>query len=290
MTDQSTPAHPSDKPVFDTVFIAPTEAIELLAKNTLNRTIREDHVRDMARDMLNNRWDLNGETIKISVDGDIIDGQHRLLAIIQAGVGIETAIATNLPSSVRYTVDTGRTRSNSDHFRMLGESDSTVLSAVLRGAWQYTNGRDFRNNRPTQRDLQAFLDEHPEARRSAEIGRRTNKKFRFLSRAAVGVAHFAILQVDTEMVPEFFTRVEEGTLLDTGNPILALRNRAMSDRESRLALSLSDQVGYLVHTWNRWLGYIEAGKPLYQLRFPLGSTIPTPHKPRQLRQEELSDN
>lgn len=281
----------ADGPVLTTVFITPQMAVEFLEKNTSNRKVRTNHVKELSRDITNGHWDLNGEAIKISKRGEILDGQHRLHAILVAGVGIWTVLITNLADETRFTLDTNLRRTPTDHFRIAGVKSASNVAPLLGAVWQYLNGRAFTNhNRATQRDRQALLDQYPGLHRSADIGYRVYLGFRPFNRTAVGVAHFAISQVDTEVSPEFFARLEDGANLDTGNPVLTLRRRVMADREDNLRYSLSDQVGYIIYTWNHWLNYTEAGKPLYRMIFPAGSVIPEVNKPRQARQEELTND
>ena len=66
------------------VLITPKLAKELLLKNNSNRRITKSFVTTYANDMREGRWKGNtAEFIKIADDGDILDGQHRLLAIIE---------------------------------------------------------------------------------------------------------------------------------------------------------------------------------------------------------------
>lgn len=288
MTDQ-TDITLANGPRLETVFITPEMALEFLSNNTLNRKVRLDHVKELARDITNNHWDLNGETLKIAANGDILDGQHRLQAILIAGKGAWFVLVSNLPEGSRYTIDSGLRRTPADHLRLQGETSAGNLAPLLSTVWQYINGRNFSNhNRPTQRDRQALLVQHPELRRSAEIGYRTYLGYRPFNRTAVGVAHFAINQVDSEISPEFFARLEDGASMETGHPIMTLRKRVMADREGNLRFSMPDQIGYVLYTWNHWLDYLEAGKKLYRIQYPLGTDLPNINKPRQTRQEELN--
>lgn len=52
--------------------------------NSKNRPLDEAHVRKLAQDLLNGHWRFNGETIVIGDRGQVLSGQHRLLALILA--------------------------------------------------------------------------------------------------------------------------------------------------------------------------------------------------------------
>lgn len=118
--------------------ITPDMAAELLQRNVRNRSVSRETVEAYARDMRNGSWVLNGESIKFNRLGELIDGQHRLHAIISAGVQATLFVIYDLPDgalengmTVMDTVDRGRTRSVADQLRIQhGFKDSHVIASV----------------------------------------------------------------------------------------------------------------------------------------------------------------
>lgn len=263
---------PSMVPVFRTAQVTPKDAEELLRRNTHNRAIRSEHVGSLARDMKKGQWTLNGEAIKISRDGTILDGQHRLLAVVLAGVPVWLTIVENLEPDTQYTMDLGLKRGTGDHLRLQGEADPFSLAAITRTAWQYSQDGESLNRhiKPTQAEIDTFLEQHPELRRSNEISGRCYKGFRFLTRTAYGTSHFILLSrhgADNGRIPEFFARVEDGAELTNGNPILTMRRRAMVDKANRVRLAMGDQVGYLLYTFDTWNRFLDSGTPLHRFGY-----------------------
>ncbi|KAF7277615.1 hypothetical protein GWI33_002970, partial [Rhynchophorus ferrugineus] len=72
--------------------ITPDLARQYLAFNTHNRNVRSYRVKGYAADMRDGRWTLNGEAIKFSADGTLLDGQHRLQAVIEADVAVQMLV------------------------------------------------------------------------------------------------------------------------------------------------------------------------------------------------------
>ena len=66
--------------------ITPELAREILKGNSKNRKIRQQRVDYLADEMKNGRWQISHQGICIATDGRVLDGQHRLLAVIQSGV------------------------------------------------------------------------------------------------------------------------------------------------------------------------------------------------------------
>ncbi|MBV9023342.1 MAG: hypothetical protein JO362_06015 [Streptomycetaceae bacterium] len=78
------------------------------------------------------------------------------------------------------------------------------------------------NAHPTHRQLLTILDEHPELRRSAEIGNRVRNSFR-LSASTTGLCHWLFSQIDKDDCAFFFARLADGAGLMTDDPIYVLR-------------------------------------------------------------------
>lgn len=76
--------------------ITPDIAKTMLGENVNNRRISHDNVNMFAREMRNGEWRFNGEAIKFSKDGRLLDGQHRLLAVIAADKPLTTLVIRGL--------------------------------------------------------------------------------------------------------------------------------------------------------------------------------------------------
>jgi hypothetical protein len=70
------------------ISVTPELAAKWLELNDHNRGVVTARVDQYAADMRRGEWRVNGEAIKISADGKILDGQHRLLAVLEADVAI----------------------------------------------------------------------------------------------------------------------------------------------------------------------------------------------------------
>jgi len=77
--------------------ITPSQAFAWLEGNTHNRPLDQAHVERLARDMKAGRWRL---TL-------LVDGQHRLWAVIEADVTVPMRVFFNEPPESRHVLDTG---------------------------------------------------------------------------------------------------------------------------------------------------------------------------------------
>ena len=88
-----------------TMNITPAIAKEWLRKNKLNRNVRKNKVNQYKRDMQNGNWYTTHQGIAFFEDGDLCDGQHRLLAIVESGVSVDMQVSFGLERSSAPLVD-----------------------------------------------------------------------------------------------------------------------------------------------------------------------------------------
>jgi len=93
--------------------ITPAHAEKWLEMNTGNRRIRPSHVRHLAKQMEQGRWMLSPEPIVFSPQR-LLDGQHRLSAVLMSGCTIEASVALVQNEDVFRVLDQGVNRNNSD--------------------------------------------------------------------------------------------------------------------------------------------------------------------------------
>lgn len=106
--------------------VGPELAQQLLSYNTHNRMLSESHIETLADLMKRGLWKRNAQPVQFigTPDNPIrcIDGQHRLHAIVKAGVDVYMTLAFNVPEESADTIDNGKRRTHGDHifFRVPG--------------------------------------------------------------------------------------------------------------------------------------------------------------------------
>lgn len=101
------------------VTITPEMASEWLKKNVVNRGLRMTQVRIFADDMKRGQWDETQQSIGFNFKGELIDGQHRLHAIVMAGVSVKMQVSYDLPhfGYRELKVDKGIKRTFADSYK-----------------------------------------------------------------------------------------------------------------------------------------------------------------------------
>ena len=118
--------------------VDPDTARRWLENNFRNRPLKEDVVTAYARDMLNGVWVPTHQGIAFNDRDELIDGQHRLTAIIQSGVTVRMMVTFGLPSRIDGSemttmdaVDRGRTRSVADQLKIQHGMENGALIASV---------------------------------------------------------------------------------------------------------------------------------------------------------------
>lgn len=109
--------------------VDPSDAKSLLERNTNNRKLRHRIVDYYANEMINGNWIDNGDPIRIARSGRLLNGQHRLSAVVKAGVTLPFHFLSNLSEESFERMDNGLGRLVSDNL-LLSHSDSAALRII----------------------------------------------------------------------------------------------------------------------------------------------------------------
>lgn len=119
--------------------ITPERAKEYLLTQGNNRDINDRRVADYVGRMGRGEWIL-GQPITFDENGHLIDGQHRLKAVIRHGEPVSFAVMRGMPSESKSVFDIGQRRTTAQIAKFLGNKKPelsgryTVLSNALLGS------------------------------------------------------------------------------------------------------------------------------------------------------------
>lgn len=120
-----------------TVMMTPVEAAKLLESNTHNRPMRDSVIDRYARDMKEGRWIETHESIAIASDGEIVDGQHRLWAVLFSGATVPLRVTYNASKESQKVIDSGVIRTVVDvvalHDGSVKPKEAAISNRMLLG-------------------------------------------------------------------------------------------------------------------------------------------------------------
>src|SRR2546429_1878241 len=112
--------------------------------------------------------------IAFDTTGALVDGQHRLAAIVEADVPVEVTVFSEVPEGAFDVLDTGKRRNAADVLAIEGEKNSTMLAAMVRTVWLYENRPDLGwsggKSAVTNHQIVQTLEAHPKLREFLSVG------------------------------------------------------------------------------------------------------------------------
>ena len=254
---------------FKIVKMTPELASSLLSNNDNNRNISQTHVKFIANQMKEGLWQQsNGESIKISKNGKLLDGQHRLQAIINTGMTFEMLIISNLSEDVFVTLDSGKRRSAGDVLSIDKIKNANIVAGAIRLIHIHESGKSFNygghlTRTITSQEVLEFEKNNNVSEYSAQAVAWA-KKSKILTQSQFLFFHYIFSKIDNEEAYSFLEKLSSGVNLSEKNPIKVLRDRILKHKLSSLNLP-ANQLYYIVFkSWN----YFREGKeisviPLY---------------------------
>lgn len=240
--------------------ITPQVAAKYLLLNTDNRPMHSTYVDYLSRQMQEGLWkEESGESIKFSSEGVLLDGQHRLAALIKANKPLKFLVVRDIDKSVFTVLDTGKKRSASDSLYMQGETRGKLVASIISMALSIQAGvvRDNTKGRykSTNTEISNIYKERAEYwQHVARVSDAYRKTFKILTATTYGGFYHCFAQNnDEEKVKSFFDKLCTGVGLEKSSPILLLRNR-MIDESSSLQKSSNMVIRALViKAWNAYV-------------------------------------
>lgn len=128
---------------FQTTTITPKDAMLILEKNINNRKLNKKKVENYVRDLKSDNWiTTSGETIKFDLKGNLIDGQHRLQAIIDADKTAIMYAAYNCHPDAQKVIDLGN-RTLHEMFKLKDVKNSRRVASLVRTYLSICGGKSI---------------------------------------------------------------------------------------------------------------------------------------------------
>jgi len=259
------------------VDVTPALAKEWLARNGRNRGINYRYIETFSRTMAAGEWMLTGEAIKFSVTGDLLDGQHRLMSVLDSGVTVKFLVVYGLPLSAQDTLDQGQKRSAAQQATLHGYRNTSATTSAARLAILYAQGRLEARIPLSNPEVMGYLREHNfELEEAARVASRAADTG--LPKSVGTFTYFTLAKISKLDADRFFEAFITGINLEPGSPILALRKRLAHKTGGRTGKELLTQValiGLVFRAWNAYrTGRTMSTIPLQPRGEPL--SVPTP--------------
>lgn len=217
-----------------TITLTPELAVELLERNGLNRPLSDPHVHRIARQIKEGKWRFNGDSIKVADTQDILDGQHRLWAVIEAKTPVETVIVYGIERDAFATIDTlRRTRSGSDVLALNGaHRNRKTIAAAITWFLRYRRGvlEQYRapQNRIENSDIEDCYKENGGIVPAAE---RAQKLRRVVNPGLLAFLYYIIVNRNPDVAERMMRTLEYPSAVGITDPFFCLRSYFLADHQ-----------------------------------------------------------
>ena len=256
-----------------------------------NRKINDRYVGYLSELMENNKWVLNGEPIIISNKQNLIDGQHRLLAVIKCEIPQRFHIVEGVDEKDSIFIDTGKTRSSADVLRMHNVKDESVVASMIRTYKILSQGIFYKASKSESTKMmmavsnEAILNEYQkrpefwdEVKYLSVSWYRSYQKL--IPKSEIGgifALVFDKLNMPTKInetdIYSFFHKLcNYNFRTDLYDPLKALTKTLTINASSIRKMTSTSRRALIIKTWNAYYN----NKPIRVIRYQRDEPFPTP--------------
>lgn len=237
---------------FSLEWVTPAVAAAVLEKaNTHNRPKSVNALVRLVKDVLKGSYFLNGEPVVFDWNGNLLDGQHRLSAVVKTGVSLPLAFVRGVDPDAFPTFDQGKGRNGADVLAMLGNAQGVRLMAAIRWLRKYDDGKmettetiEIRNS-----DVGAALDLYPGLNESVHYVR--NQTAGLITPAAAAFLHYKLTRFSSEAARLLFEKFYEGVGIVRPSHEYLLRRALENSGDDHRVRAEIERCAIVIETFNR---------------------------------------
>jgi len=264
--------------------ITPQLAQDYLGCNKRNRTLNKNHVINLTRQIEQGLWIFDGNPIRFSENGNLLDGQHRLEACVKANIPIQTLVVRGLPEESFQNIDTGKGRSGGDILSIDGCPNAQCVSGsihryfnlcddrqIVYGNASTSNVSNIRGNISKPKIFRFYQENRALCE---EIGRHATSMgtgrfgVKIYPSTFIGAYELYLIKEKNHRKPVVFGFFEQLTTGENiaNKSVLTLRNVMLRFNTKTLPLTAKQRIAYFTKAWNAYI----TGKEITALQYHPG--------------------
>jgi hypothetical protein len=262
--------------------ITPKKAADWYARNVNNRPLSVSFANRLAEAIAAGQWQVNGDAIRFDESGDLVDGQHRLAAVIRSGKPIKSYVIRGIESKSFDTIDKGKQRSNGDALARRGERNYNVMASCCALLFRHRTGKPLDQGKyaPRPDQMDEIISAHGDMVRWAcnfAVGHRSSlippSELAFILAQSMAI-------YGKDIVSPFWKRVLEAEELKRGTAAHTLHRRLVDNKSGPSRLHKKARIAIAIKAQNAYL----TGMPLRCLKYTEGEDFPEFIKPSKVIQ------
>lgn len=254
------------KEILLNVKITPAIAKDLLTVNSTNRHVRREDIKRWVKDMKGERWVYLGESLSFNKLGQMMNGQHRCIAIAESGMTQVYHIVTGLEPEAYDVMDTGRIRTASDTLSDLDFKNYNVMASAIKSEIYYRRygklGTNLNQQRVANYEVKDWVKNMVNVKLMNQcVEAACNglwRKASFLSQSSWAFVYYVLSKLDKADAEHFIMAFASGENISmTKDPAIYL----LREKLNAMALKSKKQGGYgsvtfvvkmhyIINAWN----------------------------------------
>lgn len=245
----------------NTLLISPEMAKTWIENQGKNRHWRREIVNKYKAEMLAGMWRENGQPIIFDDNGSLVDGQHRLRAIMESNRAIKCLVVSNVKPIDAMTIDMGLSRTLGDLFVMNRLRNARLLSRTskLLLIWttkfneltqKKTFTREIMNVHP-QQVYAYYLQHRLEIDRICGEFKNHTPLTANISGAVLAFIYATLEKIDDERCYVFMGSFVTGNIKAAWPYMLTIRDALLSrKKQSGFRLTETERISVIFGIWN----------------------------------------
>lgn len=227
-------------------------------RNSKNRRQKPKQQERIAVALKRERFGLTGATIVFSSEGQLLDGQNRLAAVVRTGIPMTTFVAFGVNPKAFALIDQVQRRKNEDAHYIAGHEDAQVLSRAVEMVHRYhLTGKVSASAMPILPDESLELPaKYPGIEDAVKFVKRLGSA-PATSAAVAAACYYLFAKKNGEKAKVFMEHLILGILLEQGNPIWVLRCRLEREKIEKIkkgkGVTMEEVVWLYFTAWNHWV-------------------------------------
>ncbi|WAB10624.1 hypothetical protein SEA_ECLIPTUS_59 [Gordonia phage Ecliptus] len=262
----------TDKITHAVVMVSAETATRWLKLNKRNRNLSRTDVQRYRLDMEAGLWRFAADPLRFDVNGNLIDGQHRLTALSELpGVCLPMLVVRGLPAETQKVMDQGRKRTPGQQLYLSGVKDANLMAAVFKVLLVWETGLMFRDNSLQRQITSAAIEEYIFDRPDdLEFAQQHANIIRAIDAPPSVVGAFAVIasRADRESAHDFMVQLHSMVGMSLGHPVHTLDKRLRSIRKQSLRISQRDYLALFIQAFVAY----QKGRKISQFLRPPGGT------------------
>lgn len=226
------------------------------------RNITMAHVLHLRQQMERGQWMMTGEPIIFDDHGMLVDGQHRLRALIAAKASIDFMVVRGVSTDSFMAMNRGKSRTAGNVFSIHGVKNANNIAACVGGVLNYRRAMEVQGRGGARGSLNSYIrpstatmiEEYDAHAATYDAAIAIGALCKRMAPTSIASTVAAICMIDAkheaEKVWSFWRSVASGANLPDGSPILYLRNRYAENATSKQKMPASLLMALTIKCWN----------------------------------------